>query len=145
MLIPINSDPIVAVIIETTTVDRKSLARRRERFKNGSFRDLRALGLEGRRVCILMRARTHTHTEHIYHSYTPLLVLSRRAVSPYAARPPVRMDLITGSIGTLSSLSQKKPGKYDGISCHFLRSFVIIKKIPLYNVINHYTLIISQK
>jgi len=91
MLMPINSDPIVAVIIEATTTDHKSLARRLDVSKMAPS-EIRSHS-HSRDVCVCRCAHIQTRT---YRSYTPLLVLSSRAVSPYAARPPIRVVLHNG-------------------------------------------------
>lgn len=82
-----------------------------------------------------MLMHTHTHTG----SYTPLLVLSRRAVSPYAARPLVRG---TGSHNGLRILSCRYRGKNPENMTEFQREYL---KILFYNIINLYILIISQE
>lgn len=142
MLIPINSDPIVAVIIEATTADRKSLARRLDVLKMAPS-EIRAHSDSRWDVCMLMHTHRHTrtHTPLVY-TIVGALEESRLAICGKAARP-----CGTGPHNGLCIFSRryrrKKSGKYDRFSHYSLRSLRKYLKVLFYNVslcINYFSI-----
>lgn len=126
MLIPINSGTIVAVIIEATTTDRKSHARRLAgRFKNGPFRDSRTHSYQREEKSAHLRCTHARRSYTVYHCWCVVLCCrySRGEPSHHMRQGrPVRLvlDLITDP--SLAAVDvENKSGKYDGFSHLMLR------------------------